>query len=271
MSVGRKRLENAIQIGKDIDSRLNESDSGGSLSKITSIEDIDFGDIGGAFSINFSSDAAYFAVGCGNGEIQVYSVKQGKKRRPLRRGSNFGLPVTCAKFFPFKNNVLITAESKGDIIVWDLDEWSQKQKIYEKNNEIEALDFSHDGKIFATAGKDRKVRIYDSNNLQMIKNFPGTGVMDEDTSELTDFGHGRKVFALKFHPFDNNMFITGGWDKCVKVWDVRSAHSARTIWGPYVCGDALDMCVDHILTGSWLADDALQVIMSICRVLITVI
>lgn len=44
-------------------------------------------------------------------------------------------------------------ESKGDIIVWDLDEWSQKQKIYEKNNEIEALDFSHDGKIFATAGK----------------------------------------------------------------------------------------------------------------------
>ena len=36
-------------------------------------------------------------------------------------------------------------------------------------------------------------------------------------SELTDFGHGRKVFALKFHPFDNNMFITGGWDKCVKV------------------------------------------------------
>ena len=44
-------------------------------------------------------------------------------------------------------------ESQGDIIVWDLDEWCQKQKIYEKNNEIETLDFSHDGKIFATAGK----------------------------------------------------------------------------------------------------------------------
>ena len=44
-------------------------------------------------------------------------------------------------------------ESQGDITVWDLSEWSQKQKIYEKDNEIETLDFSHDGKIFATAGK----------------------------------------------------------------------------------------------------------------------
>lgn len=44
-------------------------------------------------------------------------------------------------------------ESQGDITIWDLDEWSQKRKIYEKDNEIEALDFSHDGKIFATAGK----------------------------------------------------------------------------------------------------------------------
>ena len=36
-------------------------------------------------------------------------------------------------------------------------------------------------------------------------------------SELSEFGHGRKVFALKFHPFDDNVFITGGWDKCIKV------------------------------------------------------
>ena len=43
------------------------------------------------------------------------------------------------------------------------------------------------------------------------------------------------------------------------MWDIRIAHSVKTIWGPYICGDALDMCVDDILTGSWVADDALQV------------
>ena len=45
----------------------------------------------------------------------------------------------------------------------------------------------------------------------------------------------------------------------LQVWDIRCAHSVRTIWGPYICGDALDMCVDNILTGSWVADNALQV------------
>ena len=47
------------------------SDSLSSLSKISSVQDIDFGDISGAFCINFSSDDQYFAVGCGNGSIQV--------------------------------------------------------------------------------------------------------------------------------------------------------------------------------------------------------
>ena len=47
------------------------SDSLSSLSKISSVQDIDFGDISGAFCINFSFDDQYFAVGCGNGSIQV--------------------------------------------------------------------------------------------------------------------------------------------------------------------------------------------------------
>jgi WD40 repeat protein len=44
-------------------------------------------------------------------------------------------------------------ESQGDITIWDLTEWTQRRKIYEKGNEIQTMDFSHDGKIFATAGK----------------------------------------------------------------------------------------------------------------------
>ena len=30
-------------------------------------------------------------------------------------------------------------------------------------------------------------------------------------------GHARKVFAVRFHPFDDNIFLTGGWDRCIKV------------------------------------------------------
>lgn len=49
--------------------------------------------------------------------------------------------------------ILLMPDSQGDIKFWDLMEWAQRGKILEKGNEIETLDFSHDGKIFATAGK----------------------------------------------------------------------------------------------------------------------
>lgn len=39
------------------------------------------------------------------------------------------------------------------MMCWDLETWKSFKKIEEPHNEISALDFSHDGRIFATAGK----------------------------------------------------------------------------------------------------------------------
>lgn len=41
---------------------------------------------------------------------------------------------------------------------WDLESWNFFKKVDEPHNEISALDFSHDGKIFATAGKVSELR-----------------------------------------------------------------------------------------------------------------
>jgi len=30
-------------------------------------------------------------------------------------------------------------------------------------------------------------------------------------------GHVQRIFALKFHPDDNNVFISGGWDNALKA------------------------------------------------------
>lgn len=30
-------------------------------------------------------------------------------------------------------------------------------------------------------------------------------------------GHSRRIFALRFHPQENHIFLTGGWDNSVKV------------------------------------------------------
>jgi len=40
---------------------------------------------------------------------------------------------------------------------------------------------------------------------------------------------------------------------------LRSEYAVRTINGPFVCGDGMDLHEGKILSASWVAEDALQV------------
>lgn len=258
MSAGtRRRLQDALNAGKDIE---NTSAAANGVSKLSSVQ-IDFGDVTGIYGVNFSYNAQCLVAGCGNGAIQVYACDTGRKRRPLKHGSLYGLPITAVKFFPYKDDQLITASADGTMTCWDLESWNVFKTVDEPHNEISALDFSHDGKIFATAGKDRKIRVYDTSTLQVKLTFGGTDKLESTQQGVfaPEAGHGRKVFAVRFHPFDDNIFLTGGWDRCIKVWDVRADQVVRSINGPYICGEGIDIWEDSVLTASWVAHDSLQV------------
>ncbi|XP_019337964.2 signaling threshold-regulating transmembrane adapter 1 isoform X6 [Alligator mississippiensis] len=86
------------------------------------------------------------------------------------------------------------------------------------------MDFCLDGSVFATAGTDRHIRLYDSCTMQ-----------------------------------ENHIFLTGGWDNSVKVWDKRIRKEAqRVINGPHICGPGLDIWGHCVLTASWVPRNALQ-------------
>jgi len=53
--------------------------------------------------------------------------------------------------------------------------------------------------------------------------------------------------------------LSAGWDCSVKMWDVRSNTVSCNITGPKVCGEAVDISGNYILTGSWVPKDALQI------------
>jgi WD40 repeat protein len=43
-----------------------------------------------------------------------------------------------------------------------------------------------------------------------------------------------------------------------QVWDVRVQRSVRSIFGPYVCGNSLDICNSTLVSASWRSHDQLQ-------------
>jgi WD40 repeat protein len=71
-------------------------------------------------------------------------------------------------------------------------------------------------------------------------------------------GHSLRVFCAKFVKDEENLIITGGWDKTIKIWDIRSGDVVRNICGPFVCGDSIDMHDGYILSGSYSDTNQLQ-------------
>jgi WD40 repeat protein len=70
-------------------------------------------------------------------------------------------------------------------------------------------------------------------------------------------GHSNRVFSVKFTK-NENVIISGGWDNTIQIWDIREGHAVRSIYGPHICGDALDIVNNDIVSGSWRPKDQLE-------------
>lgn len=113
-----------------------------------------------------------------------------------------------------------------------------------------ALDYNKDGSQFATAGKDRTIRVYDENTKSLITEMTG-GIWQYP-------GHSNRIFSLKYSPLDPNLIVSAGWDNTLYFWDVRDSKSFGSIYGPSVSGDSLDIKGKTVLTGSWRSKDQLE-------------
>ncbi|XP_022245206.1 WD repeat-containing protein pop2-like isoform X2 [Limulus polyphemus] len=119
------------------------------------------------------------------------------------------------------------------------------------------MDLASDGSILATGGKDLSIRLYDTNTTEMKTKYFGALEQSFDQSIRN---HAYRIFSLCFHPQQKYILASGGWDESVKVWDLRTEKGlVRNIYGPHICGDALDIEGEtNLLTGSWVAENALQ-------------
>jgi WD40 repeat protein len=219
--------------------------------------------ISDCFCVRFSPDDQYVAASFANGAIHVYNAETGKQEFVLNSQDSkegYALPTTQLRWRPHSaqsktKSVLISvnAESDGQVLHWHIKSGKCLHTITEKGNQLFCMDYFNDGSQFATAGRDRLVRVYDEATKRLVQSL-----QSGDLKETA--GHSNRIFSLKFHPLEPNILLSGGWDNTVQIWDTRMGHSVRSLWNCYLCGDAVDFSQDgsSILTGSWRTADALQ-------------
>ncbi|KAJ8037548.1 Guanine nucleotide-binding protein subunit beta-5b [Holothuria leucospilota] len=256
--MARRRLEAAIRAGKEIDSQQKRENE--SFRKISESHSVSLDEkMMGVYSLQFSLDSTQLAVGCGNGGIVLIDSKAGRVSKSLHQGSAAELPVLSLAFHPSKQTTLLSAGANGCVSFWDLTDAREVDTVIEAHNEINCLDFNLDGGTYATAGKDLNVRLYCAETNKVLRVYEGSNSLLLDKEELSEFGHGMRIFALRFHPDENNIFVTGGWDNQLKIWDSRTSSGVqRSIPGPHICGNGLDIKDGKVLTASWVNQDALQ-------------
>lgn len=111
------------------------------------------------------------------------------------------------------------------------------------------MDLSPECDKFATAGLDKKVRLYDYEKQQIVSTLARND-FDEDS------GHTNRIFSVLFQ--DQNTLISAGWDDTVQFWDLRSGRSVRSLFGVHACSDTLDINGHFLVTGSWRTNNQVQ-------------
>ncbi|XP_014611212.1 PREDICTED: WD repeat-containing protein 38-like [Polistes canadensis] len=212
----------------------------------------------GLYSVRFSADGEVMVTCFGTGGIQIRSGETAQLKATLRSGMETSFPVMCCRFHPLKKNTFYTSSACGNIFQCTTDKNELIKFISEPKNEINTIDVSVDGNYLVTGGKDAAVRIYDSEIGKLVLTYQKTDA-DMLHEKVTRF-HRMRIFAARFHNIYSDLIITGGWDDTVRIWDIRDGGgSIRTIKGPHICGDAIDLRESHILTGSWVVRESLQI------------
>ncbi|XP_078615043.1 uncharacterized protein LOC144884072 [Branchiostoma floridae x Branchiostoma japonicum] len=214
--------------------------------------------------VKYSYDGTLVAAGLVHGAVKIFQAHDGSVLYHLtdQEVRDAHLPCTSLAFIPADHgqkyeHLLMSTYANGVIKFWHPSSGSCLHTIHENRQTLTAS-FSPHGDVFVTGGASAQLHMYDTATKKMVRTFepsPDKTVMD---------GHMLRVFSVLYHPNAvayPGVFLSGGWDDTIQFWDSRVKHSVRKIFGPHICGEGLDIDPEHnhVLTGSWRKDSALQV------------
>lgn len=206
------------------------------------------------FSVRWSQEDSHLAAAMGDGTVRLFSAADGSFIRALncRSGVEY-MPVTGIRWRPVgfsakTKNVLLAITCEGEVMHWHATSGKELYKISHPGNQCLALDYSSDGNYFAIGCQDRTIKVYDESTKSIICE------LSQGLGER--IGHSNRIFTVKW--LDESTVISAGWDNNVLLWDLRLRQVSKCMYGPHICGDAIDVCGDSLLTASFRPENQLE-------------
>lgn len=149
--------------------------------------------------------------------------------------------INSCDFKPSRPYKIVTGSEDTFIGIYEGPPFKFKAQIQDHTRFVQAIRYSPNGELFASAGFDGKLFVYNSS----------------DNSKVTELGspaHKGGIYAISWSP-DGKQLISASGDKTCKIWDVASA-SALT---EFVLGnEVLDQQVSCLWQESYLLSVSLS-------------
>lgn len=208
------------------------------------------------FCVRYDYYDKYIAAGHNDGTIRIYNMMTEKEAFIVNKDMEDPSPITNIKWRPpaapsITKNVLISISANGALQHWHTTSGKLLHTIYDEFNQLLGVDYKPDGCQFAAAGSDTVVRVYDEATRKLVSELKG--------SVSGKPGHSNRVFCCKFDKENENILLSGGWDHTIQIWDLREGGSVRSIYGPKICGESIDIREGYIVTGSYRKDNQIEI------------
>jgi WD40 repeat protein len=153
-----------------------------------------------AVSLAFSPDGNHLALGSREGLITVIDTTTYEQTAQYRHSNR----VFSLQFSP-DSRILASGSSDKTIILWDMENNRQIDRLAQHTSYVYTLAFSADGQKLASGGRDHTVLIWDMNSRQISNRL---------------HGHTWTVVSLAFDPLNNTRLLSGSWDKTFIEWNL---------------------------------------------------
>jgi len=216
--------------------------------------------------VRYNPAGNLLAIGLATGNIMIYSVESKGFVYALRHGANKHVPVTSIKWKPQGDDedfeyMLIATYVSGEIKTWHVTTQTCIRTHTEgkKGHEVQLLvaAYNTSGTRSIAGGDNGRIYLYDDLSGTKLSTM-GPSV----NNEVMD-GHVMRVFALQYHPQDDQVFVSGGWDNTIQWWDTRTSerYSIKKISGPLLCGEGLDIepNTQKLVAASWRRHDNCEI------------
>lgn len=231
----------------------------------------------GCFALRFSPDDSQLAAGFFDGSVVIYDLSDGSQvskwnvaQARSREGAMSQPGVTNLRWYPggLRSDIVATVDTSGATHIWgDLGKFPRSGEFRHLaeipgSSCLTAISFSSDGSRLMVAGTERVIQIYDVAPERASFGFSYNSTLGNGISapgKVTR--HSLKVRCLSSHPNNNDVFVSGGLDQNILVWDLRTGPDAvGLVAGTQLSGDAMEMSNDGnmLFIGSHRPNNPLQ-------------